>query len=349
MVLLVSVLAENWLQVRRSLLRGGRPPVGTQGSHLALPSTVLQGMGGRLLLVDWDQRRVTHHLPLATPASLCWSPDNRRLFVASGRGARLHVLDSATWHAAESITHPGFHDLHTVTRRGERLLVTAAGTDAVFELDLQGRQTRAWWATRHGLDRTASGEHRSVDPSADHRRAAYPSLHRTVHPNGAVALDDGHWRVTSFHRGAVLDVAPDGSWTPWCEGLDHPHRLRPMPAGAVPGASWLISDTLRGRVLALDRSGRAVAELATGLRWVQDACWSPGGLMVLDDLHVAPGTRPASGNCVLQPATGVRCGLPASWRLVSLEVLDPEQAAACRRWPELPAEAAQRWSVDPGA
>lgn len=347
MVLLVSVLAENWLQVRRSLLRGGRPPPGTSGSRTALPESVLAGLGGRLLRIDWAAQRITHHLPLPSPAGSCWSDDDRTLWVASGRGSSLCVVTPHTGRERGRVTLPGFHDLHSVTRLDSRLLVSSAGTDAVFELDLEGRLTREWWGTEHGLSATPTGSERVLDPSADHRGAAYPSLGRAVHPNGAVALADGRWRVTSFHQGAVLDVHPNGRWTRWATGLDHPHGLHRLPDGAMPGACWGIADTLRGRVLGLDGDGRIVGVLADGLQWVQDATWSPEGLVVLDDLHVSPGMRPEVGNCVLTPATGVRCVLPASWRLVSVSVLTDAQADATAGWPSYPQAAAQRWSVAP--
>ena len=347
MVLLVSVLAENWLQVRRALLRGGRPPPGTVGSRTALPQGVLSNLQGRLLRVDWSSRRITHHLPLPSPAGVCWAPDDRRLWVASGRGAALCVLDTVSWKEGDRIRHPGFHDLHSVTRLEDRLLVSSAGTDAVFEFDLDGSPTRAWWATAHGLDRTPTGAIRRLDPGSDHRSAAYASLDRTVHPNGAIALANGHWRVTSFHQGAVLDVQPDGRWRRWATDLDHPHRLKPLPAAAVKGASWLVSDTLRGRVLALDDAGKTVAALATGLRWVQDAAWTREGLVVLDNLYVGPGMRPERGNCILHAPTGVRCALPANWRPVAITALSESQAAATESWPRYPDPGVQRWTVDP--
>lgn len=344
MFLLVSVLAENWLQIRRTLLQGGRPPSGTVGSRTALPPEVLAGMGGRLLLLDWDAGRITHHWPCASPVDVSWAPDEPRLWVASGRAGVITELDSRTWTVTRTISHPGFHDLHTITRHGERLLVSAAGTDAVFSLDLDGGLHRGWWGTSHGLDRTPAGGQRFVDPSADHRGAAYPSLARAIHPNGALGLANGHWRVTSFHLGGVLDVAPDGDWSLWASGLDHPHGLTRLPPGAVPGAAWLIADTLRGRVVALSADGAAAGTLAAGLRWVQDATWTPQGLVVVDALHVGPGRRPTQGNCVLAPDTGVRCTLPASWRPVSVRPLTPAQAQACQRWPAFPSDGPQRWS-----
>jgi hypothetical protein len=342
--LLVSVLAENWLQIRKTLRRGGAPPPGTVGSRSALSLSVVEKMRGRLLLVDWAERRITHHLPLPTPAGTCWSADDRILWVVSGRGETILGIDSRTWETQVSASHPGFHDLHSVTRLGNDLLITSAGTDAVFQVDLEGRLTRSWWAGQFDLTQTPSGRQRVLKVEDDHRGRLYPSLHRAVHPNGAVALDNGHWLVTCFHLGAVLDVHPDGHWSIWAKGFDHPHSLRPLTMREHPEARWLISDTLRGRVLALNEFGRTIAVLARDLRWVQDATWSSRGLIVLDNLHVGQGLRPKHGNCILQPAIGTRCELPANWRPVSVRVLSPNQVAACRRWEVFPATAHQNWT-----
>lgn len=336
MIVLVTVVLENFRAVRRAVRRHGRPPPGALGSPGTVPADLIAQMGGRLLAVDWERGEVVREWRLPTPAGLCWPRADGPLFVASAyEDALLTVTPEDGEVARWSL--PSMSDLHSVVPDGDGFLLTSSGVDAVLRIDAHGRLDAAWWATAHGWNTAASGQHRQLDIHADHRGSRPPTLHRVLHPTMARRID-GRVVVVSFHKGWVARVdLHTGACTVLRGGLDHPHGLTVIPPDvcqrwglSVDGPVWMVCDTGRGCVRLMHGPHLEDCRVFSGLRWVQDACVTPDGqLFVLDGLHFGRG-RGGHDLVELDPHTGAArktVSWSADWRLFGLLPLDAARSA----------------------
>lgn len=331
---LVTVVMENFVEVRAALQAAGRPPPGRIGAPDPVPEALVGQMGGRLLAVDLSRGVVLGERPLPTPSGLCWPDPAGPIWVASMWGDTLLAVDPETGRPLRAVSHPAFNDLHTVVPSGGGLLVTCSGVDAVVELHPDEGPERAWvgWAPPWP---TPIPSPERADPQADHRGRRYATLARALHLNSALPWGDGAL-VSSFHTGELLALGrDDGAVTRLRAGLDHPHALTLAGEdGGLPSGSLVLCESPRGAVRALradDLSDHTT--LSPGLRWVQAACPSGRGtLLLLDNPHFGAGRRGAGPPQIveLDPSTGrgtTRLTLPAGWRLFSITPLTDAQTS----------------------
>lgn len=341
MIVLLTVVMENFLEFRRSQLRAGRPPPGRLGSRLPWDEAVVARMGGRLLVVDWDAQRVLAEHPLPSPGGLCWPHPAGPLWVGSVTEDRVVqlALEPGGPRLAR-LEHPAFNDLHSLHADGDGVLLTSTGVDAVLRLDSQGALSWSWWAADHGHTTGADGAPVAVDPQAPHRGRRVPTLRRALHLNGALR-EGGRVLVTAFHPGVIAEIAPQtGAWRVLRAGLDHPHglaRVAPEQAAAwgLPAEPhWLVGDTGRGALRVLGGPTWEDRRVLGGLRWIQDLALGPGGrVLVVDDLHVL---RRDGDNRLLEldPRSGAvlaAMAWPPDWRLFGVYPLDAARADRVRR------------------
>ena len=174
--------------------------------------------------------------------------------------------------------NPWLNQGHTVefSPDGKRLLVGAAGFDAVFEFDTaSGEVVWQWFAWDHGFDRSKMG-HYVVRSEARHKALAamghevllvdnpekypfgIPTRQKPAHLNSACYDSDGKILVTLFHQGAgyVVD-RKTGEAQEVISGLVVPHKLSRRKNGG-----YFISDTRRGKLIFLDEKYHPKYEVA---------------------------------------------------------------------------------------
>jgi hypothetical protein len=173
--------------------------------------------------------------------------------------------------------HPYFSFLHTVhaNQAGNRILVVSSGFDCVVGLESDGdsfRESFRWMAWDHGFNPDADGCWLTDDEStlASYRAAGKTAAlirpsdygeqgllteRRSAHPNHACwdpYDDDRSFLVICGHNGQVSRISATETTqlaTNQCfaVGTVMPHGLKPWNDG------WVITDTLKGRWLELDR------------------------------------------------------------------------------------------------
>jgi hypothetical protein len=174
--------------------------------------------------------------------------------------------------------HPWLNQAHTVefSPDGKRLLVGAAGFDAVFEFDTEsGSVVWEWFAWDHGFNLTKTGEYvvRSSETSRKLTAMGHevllvndPSKHpfgiptrqKPAHLNSACYDSAGRILVTMFHQGAGYTVDRNtGEAREVISGLIVPHKLSKRKGGG-----YFISDTRRGKVIFLDENYQPRREIA---------------------------------------------------------------------------------------
>lgn len=291
MRVLVSVVVERFRAFRRALARHGAREPGRVGSRVLPPEWLMAKMGGRVLVLDWDARRIDRELPVPTAQALCW-PAGRPLLVSSGWDDVVHRFPGGIWR------DPRFSDVHSLVPDGEGLLMTCSASDA--------------------LHRTSTGW--TWSPHAETRRRV-ATLDRLVHPNSA--LPDGDAVLaTFFHPGQIVRITGQRVEVVR-SGLDHPHGLRRFRDG------YVVSDTGAGCVRVLDAAFRDVAVL-DGLDWAQDAHPTPRDtLLVIDDVRLR-GDEPADAtHRILEwsPERGVlgHWDFPIDQRLFQLLIPDHDE------------------------
>jgi hypothetical protein len=174
--------------------------------------------------------------------------------------------------------HPWLNQAHTVefSADGKKLLVGAAGFDAVFEFDTaSGEVVWEWFAWDHGFDRSKLGHYvvRSaatcktlaamghevllVDDPAKYE-FGISTRQKPAHLNSACYDSDGRILVTLFHQGAGYVVDRNtGEAQEIISGLVVPHKLSRRKSGG-----YFISDTRRGKLIFLDAKYRSRYEIA---------------------------------------------------------------------------------------
>ena len=198
-----------------------------------------------------------------------------RMALATAKSVQLINMDTGE---ARLCQHPWLNQGHTVefSPDGRRLLVGAAGFDAVFEFDtISGEVVWEWFAWDHAFDRSKIGHYvvRSarrfrdladmghevllVDDPAKYR-FGLPTRQKPAHLNSACYDSDGRILVTLFHQGAgyVVDRST-GDAEEIISGLVVPHKLSRRKNGG-----YFISDTRRGKVIFLDAQYRPTYEVA---------------------------------------------------------------------------------------
>ena len=172
---------------------------------------------------------------------------------------------------------PWLNQGHTVefSADGKRLLVGAAGFDAVFEFDTAtGKVIWEWFAWDHGFDQSKMG-HYVVRSAAKYEtlvamghevllvddptkyKFGLPTRQKPAHLNSACYNSDGRILVTLFHQGAGYAVdRKTGEAQEIISGLVVPHKLSRRKSGG-----YFVSDTRRGKLIFLDEQCRPRYEI----------------------------------------------------------------------------------------
>lgn len=357
MYVIASVILEVFREMRANLKRFASKDPTKVGSTAKPPPEFIAKMGGRLLLIDWDNRELLATMPLHTTMGFCFmrtteasKPGDEGMLVCSAWSPRMYQLDREGRFERE-FAHRGFNNLHSVEHDvwPDRYLVSASGTDALFQIDGGGRVTWEWWACENGITMTADGTERILDRYFDHRPIEYPTLTRTAHPNSVIADGPDHVVACLFHKNMVARInRATGEVTAVLEGLDHPHDIRRHPDG------YTVADSRKHAVVFMDRAFNVVqrleaADSADAFEWIQ--CASPTSretMLISDDLEIGGDhdtyTR---GNRLLEvdPKTGIslrQMHVSPDWRLDQVLEIPPEIAERYRKtWQPIDATQAE--------
>jgi len=198
-----------------------------------------------------------------------------KMALATANYVRLIDMDTGEGSFCQN---PWLNQAHTVefSADGKKLLVGAAGFDAVFEFDTaSGEVVWEWFAWDHGFDRSKLG-HYVVRSAARQRELAalghevllvddpakyqfgISTRQKPAHLNSACYDSDGRILVTLFHQGAgyVVDRTT-GEAQEIISGLVVPHKLSRRKNGG-----YFISDTRGGRLIFLDEKYRPRYEIS---------------------------------------------------------------------------------------
>jgi hypothetical protein len=266
MYFLVTIPNESFHKVMS--LRALQRRLGIETSVYRNSSELLRNVensfGGRVLLLDWSNRRILASEPAPGASGLTIVDD--RILASSWTDHTLHAVGGGT-----SISHNWFNHLHTVepTPRGT-LLVASAGIDALLELSLAGELLWYWPFSA------------PLDPALDYRAIRRSTSERAMHITSALALDQNTILAALFHQGTILRIdRHTGDSQVILDGLCRPHGIHRRPGGFV------VSDTLGHRILLLDERLRLCSEIPFGFHWLQDTIpTSAGTWLVLENVHI---------------------------------------------------------------
>lgn len=258
----MTVVHDSWRKLRRL-----DPP----------PAEARFARRGVVAVVDWEPRQIIGRASFHSPAGACFFESV--FWVASNAANRIRVFDCAC-QRVRTILHPLFNDLHTLVPSGDRVLVTSSGTDAILELDSEGRLLWSWLATEHGFDRFRDGRGRTVERRMDWSSVAIETTEQTTHVNSAIGLGTDAVIATLFVQGMLIRIdRRSGTPEVLLSGMDRPHRIRPQ----TPGPGWTVCDSGASRVIILDERFSIVDEIGGDfLHWVQDAVVVGSSLFILD-------------------------------------------------------------------
>lgn len=175
----------------------------------------------------------------------------------------VHRVDPDTLSGEQVLTHPLFHDVHSIAPGRQGWYVTCTGHETVVDIGLDGRI----------YERFSLGP--SIDPDRDYRYEPHDARKpHAVHPNRAFLLDDAGW-VTCLSEGVCRGLGHDGRWD-LGPGMPHDGILRQ-------GLVWFT--TTAGRVIAVDPArGERVVELDVAtLESARGAFGWCRGIEVIDD------------------------------------------------------------------
>jgi hypothetical protein len=198
-----------------------------------------------------------------------------KMALATANYVRLIDMDTGQ---ARFCHNPWLNQAHTVefSADGKKLLVGAAGFDAVFEFDTtSGEVVWEWFAWDHGFDRSKLGHYVVRSPARYRTLAAtghevllvddpakyefgIPTRQKPAHLNSACYDSDGRILVTLFHQGGGYVVDRNtGEAQEIISGLVVPHKLSRRKRGG-----YFISDTRRGKLIFFDEKYRPDYEIS---------------------------------------------------------------------------------------
>jgi hypothetical protein len=273
--------------VLRGVKDGYRP---LSEGEIGSPFDYDHGDTGLFVVFEWRSWEVVWQhgwgSTLMFPFGFCFA--DGVLYLVDSWGAAVFAVDvlERPGRLLARITHPHLNDVHSVRRTERGLLVTSSGTDAVLELDLDGRLLYEWWAADHGYTDTPSGAARRSERGAEHRDKLYHSRYQTTHVNDALFADADEQELLALLMlpGQIVRIdrsKPAAEQRPevLIGGLANPHGLRRTPYG------WMVTNTSANRVLLLDEGFHVVDSIHYGSRWIHDALMLSTGEVVLNDPH----------------------------------------------------------------
>ena len=227
---------------------------------------------GPLFVVDWERGEVVWTTDwgavLPTPSAFCF--DGGRLYVSDRKASCIFEVDfeRRPGRLLRRITNPAFNDIHSIVRTRRGLLVTCSGSDAVVEVDFQGRSLYEWWAGEHGFTLTPEGFERPSGRGLEHRDRFYHTRYHTTHVNYARYRDDEerHLLVLLWQQQALVEVdtaLPQEEQEPRLilGGLCRPHHLKPLDDG------YVIANSCASELVLLDRELRVTSRIPSSRTW----------------------------------------------------------------------------------
>ena len=261
MLILITSLHTSWRPVR---------PL------QAFPPEAAMARRGVLSVVDWERQCVLAEAPYDSPAGACFTRSH--LWLASNGAHNVRRFDHSLTNDATTV-HPMFNDLHTLAPSRRGILAAVAGTDAIIEMDQDGRVVWIWMATEHGYNRQPDGRLRRVRGAVDWSRAANTTREQCTHVNSALEMDENTVLATLFTQGHLIAIdRTSGRSQVLVEGLERPHRI----AKAVACTGWTVCDSGASRVALLEEDFHISGEIVSDFNWVQDALRLGDRALILD-------------------------------------------------------------------
>ena len=303
------------------------------GDDLAPTNEGEQEYRGTFVVYDLDAREIVWREAwghtIATPTGFVFA--DGVLYVADSESASVFVvgLGDELGRVTRRITNPAFNDCHGIARSRRGLLVACTGSDAIVEVDLDGKSLWEWWAAEHGYTTSPSGHARASGRGNEHRNVHYHTRYQAVHLNTVTFADpdERYVLVTLFHQGQLLRIDRRGDGTPevLLDGLARPHAIRRIPGG------WSLANSWGCEFLILDEQFRIVDRYQYDGGWMQDAVRLSDGSFALNDVDnhtiVRVSGPPWTTTDVLH--------YDKLWRLYDLGEVPPEHAASfLRRAPQ---------------
>jgi len=311
-------------------LAGRRPHYRLPGEGELGPASLADpGDAGCLVLFDWTAKRPVWESSwgtmVYTPSGFCLADDLMYLNDLEGSGVFAVDLVRQPGRLLRRISHPYMNDIHGLERTRRGLLVASSGTDAVLEVDLDGRLVYQWWAAEHGYSMSPAGVPRSPGRHREHRDRFYHTRMQTTHLNMATFRDEDErlMIIVLFHQGQIIQVdrgaAASARPAVLVDGLARPHGLTRARDG------WLVANSAAAELLTFDEdfvlADRHVVE---GGGWLQDVTMLSNGHVLVNDVDQ---------HCVLElavPGWQVvgRLDYHPNWRMDELAELPSHLARA---------------------
>jgi len=325
MYILVSVPNEAFQRVMAARALQRRLGVETSVYRNAsdLLRRVERSYGGRVVLLDWNRRRIAADVKVAGASGLAIG--NGVVYSSSWTGNFVQRLQMGA--PRREISHPWFNHLHTVelTEQGT-LLVASAGADLILEVSPEGQVLWHWFGPDHGFAPKTPGPCSTFDPATDYREIRRGTSERGMHLTSALPLADDAVLAALFHQGQLVRIdRKSGDAEVVLGGLVRPHGIHRRPGGFV------LSDTLGHRIILLDEDLRVCAEVPFGTQWLQDTVvTSSGTFLTLENVHIDQEPEAGLSNHIVEVDRGgarlAGIQVPADHRLFAARELTDSAA-----------------------
>jgi hypothetical protein len=332
MIFLVSVASDVFQRMMnmRALYRRLGIETSIHREVPALLGDVRTSFGGRLVLLDWSERRVLADLPVAGATGFEIHDDS----IIVGSWTQHHVYKLRGRDQEVAVTHPWFNYIHSVdvTPRGTYLLA-CAGSDLIIEVTESGAVEWEWFGPEHGFALRPDGTPTFFDRNADYRNMRRSTSEQAMHVNSAISGPGDTVLATLFHQGQLISIdRKSGQATVILAGLTKPHGIHRRDGG------FLLSDTLGHRVVFLNDELKVSNEIAYGTQWLQDTIPAGAGTyLTLENVHIDQLPEPGLTNRIVEidgagkPVRGVDVG--PNHRLFTVRKVDEALGhALARAW-----------------
>jgi hypothetical protein len=297
---------------------------------------------GGMVVVHWPSAEIAWQSSwgnlIYTPAGFCFA--DGFIFLNDLQGCSIFQIgvESSLGQPVARISHPYMNDLHGLERTSRGLLAASSGTDAIIEIDLQGRLLYDWWAADHGWVIGPAGIAHVAARELEHRNRFYHTRFQSTHVNTAL-LEDAAGRfllALLFHQGQLIRIdraqsADRRKPEVLLDGLARPHGLERVPGG------WILASSASSELIFLDSTFRLTRRVSLHAGWLQDCTMLSNGHVLVNDVD---------NHSVLELAEDkvVNCWVyPADWRLD--EILEvPAQYEPAFRIGGRPSKAAEQHS-----
>ncbi len=246
-------------------------------------------LAGGLVVLDWESREFVWQSTwgnlIYTPAGFCFA--DRFLYVNDLQGCSVFqiAIESQTGRPVTRISHPYMNDLHGLERTSRGLLVACSGTDAIIEIDLDGRLLYEWWAADHGFTAGPARIPHEDGRGREHRDKFYHTRYQSTHVNTAVLQDRAERFILAllFHQGQLVRIdraRPQSQQEAQVvlDGLARPHGLEQADDG------WILCSSAACELILLDGDFQVRKCIRMDAGWLQDCTMLSNGHVLLNDV-----------------------------------------------------------------